>query len=50
MQWFVDGKKILTGPRIDLDAMQYGEVVGIVIGAELDGTNGESGEKGEESK
>lgn len=30
VQWFVDGKKNFKGPRIDIDALQNGEVVGII--------------------
>ncbi len=29
VQWFVDGRKNFTGPKIDLGALQNGEVVGI---------------------
>jgi choline transport protein len=29
VQWYVDGKKNFTGPRIDVDALQNGEVVGM---------------------
>ena len=29
VQWFIDGKKHFTGPRIDVDALQNGEVVGM---------------------
>ena len=28
-QWFVDGRKNFTGPRIDVDALQNGDVVGM---------------------
>ncbi len=28
VQWFVDGKKNFTGPRIDVEALQNGDVVG----------------------
>ena len=29
-QWYVDGKKNYTGPKLDVDAMKNGEVVGLV--------------------
>lgn len=29
IQWFVDGRKNYTGPQIDLDALQAGEIVGM---------------------
>ncbi|KAL5329343.1 hypothetical protein ACEPPN_002854 [Leptodophora sp. 'Broadleaf-Isolate-01'] len=29
VQWFVDGKKNFTGPRVNLDILQNGEVVGM---------------------
>ena len=29
VQWYVDGMKNFTGPRIDVDALQNGEVVGM---------------------
>ena len=29
-QWYVDGKKNYTGPKLDVDAMNNGEVVGLV--------------------
>jgi choline transport protein len=29
IQWYVDGKKNFSGPKLDLDAMQKGEVVGL---------------------
>ncbi|KAF7895867.1 hypothetical protein EAF00_005882 [Botryotinia globosa] len=38
VQWYVDGKQNFTGPRIDMDAMQHGEVVGIVVADETSGT------------
>lgn len=38
VQWYVDGKQNFTGPRIDMDAMQHGEVVGIVVGDETSGS------------
>jgi choline transport protein len=28
-QWYVDGKKNYTGPKLDVDAMKNGEVVGL---------------------
>jgi choline transport protein len=28
-QWYVDGKKNYTGPKLDIDAMKNGEVVGL---------------------
>lgn len=30
IQWFVDGRKNFTGPRIDKEALQAGQVTGIV--------------------
>ena len=29
IQWYVDGKKNYTGPKLDVDAMKSGEVVGL---------------------
>ena len=29
VQWFVDGKKNFTGPRINIENLQNGEVVGV---------------------
>ena len=29
VQWFVDGKKNFTGPRINVDVLQNGEVQGM---------------------
>ena len=28
-QWYVDGKKNYTGPKLDVDAMKNGEVIGL---------------------
>jgi choline transport protein len=28
-QWYVDGKKNYTGPKLDIDAMKNGEVIGL---------------------
>ena len=28
-QWYVDGKKNYTGPKLDVDAMKNGDVVGL---------------------
>jgi choline transport protein len=28
-QWYVDGKKNYTGPKLDVNAMENGEVVGL---------------------
>jgi choline transport protein len=28
-QWYVDGKKNYTGPKLDVDAMKNGQVVGL---------------------
>jgi len=33
VQWFVDGKKNFTGPRINVEALQNGEVVGMDPGS-----------------
>jgi choline transport protein len=30
-QWYVDGKKNYTGPKLDVDAMKSGEVVGLAL-------------------
>jgi choline transport protein len=48
VQWFVDGKKNFTGPRIDIDALQNGEVVGMEPEV-LDNKSG-SGSVGDDSK
>lgn len=29
IQWYIDGKKNFHGPKIDLDALQEGEVIAI---------------------
>ncbi len=29
IQWYVDGKKNYTGPKLDVDAMKSGEVIGL---------------------
>lgn len=29
IQWYVDGKKNFSGPKLDMDAMKSGEVVGL---------------------
>ncbi|TVY57353.1 putative amino-acid permease [Lachnellula cervina] len=29
VQWFVDGKKNFTGPRINIESLQNGEVIGV---------------------
>jgi choline transport protein len=29
IQWYVDGKKNYSGPKLDMDAMKNGEVVGL---------------------
>lgn len=29
VQWFVDGKKNFTGPRVNIENLQNGEVVGM---------------------
>lgn len=38
IQWYVDGKKNYTGPKLDLEAMKSGEVVGLAP----EPSNGES--------
>lgn len=45
-QWFIDGRKNFTGPRIDVGALQNGEVLGMEPGFEKD----EETSVGEESK
>ena len=37
-QWFFDGRKNFTGPRIDIDALQNGEVVGMEPSYSEDGS------------
>ncbi len=34
IQWFVDGKKNFKGPRVDLDALAEGQVVGMSVDSE----------------
>jgi len=34
IQWFVDGRKNFKGPRIDLDALQEGNAVGLTVDSE----------------
>jgi choline transport protein len=48
VQWYVDGKKNFTGPRIDIDALQNGEVVGMEPEV-LENMSG-SGSVGDDSK
>jgi choline transport protein len=48
VQWFVDGRKNFTGPRVDIDALQNGEVVGMEPGYSENGSAG--GSIGTESK
>jgi len=31
IQWFVDGRKNYTGPKLDMDAMMNGEVEGLDV-------------------
>jgi hypothetical protein len=47
-QWFIDGRKNFTGPRVDIDALQNGEVVGMEPGFSEDGSGTRS--IGDESK
>jgi len=44
-QWFIDGRKNFTGPRVDIDALQNGEVVGMEPGYSEDGSAGSLGEE-----
>lgn len=37
LQWFIDGRKQFTGPRVDIDALQNGEVVGMEPNLQEDG-------------
>jgi hypothetical protein len=39
MQWFVDGRKNFTGPRIDTEALQAGQFTGIVTDDSSDQVN-----------
>jgi choline transport protein len=39
VQWYVDGKKNYTGPKLDMEAMKNGEVVGLA----LEPSNAETG-------
>ena len=48
-QWFIDGKKNFTGPRIDIGALQNGEVVGMEPASE-DQSAGSLGEDSKEVK
>ncbi|TVY49114.1 putative amino-acid permease [Lachnellula occidentalis] len=46
IQWFVDGKKNFTGPRINMELLQNGEVVGVdPISALPDSSLEEQGKK-----
>lgn len=47
-QWFIDGRKNFTGPRIDIDALQNGEVVGMEPSYSEDGSG--AGSTGNASK
>lgn len=40
VQWYVDGKKNYTGPKLDMEAMKNGEVVGLA----LEPSNSETGD------
>ena len=39
-QWYFDGRKNFTGPRIDIHALQHGAVVGMEPGSEDGFVNG----------
>ena len=43
-QWFIDGRANFTGPRLDIDALQNGEVVGIAPGDSEDKSGSGSSE------
>ncbi len=49
-QWFIDGKRNFTGPRVDIDTLQNGEVVGVEQPYSEDMSGSGSGEYGDESK
>lgn len=40
-QWFFDGRKNFSGPRVDIDALQNGEVVGMEPTQSEDGSMGD---------
>lgn len=40
-QWYVDGKKNYTGPKLDVNAMENGEVVGLAPEPSNGGTAGD---------
>ena len=46
IQWFVDGRKNFRGPKVDLDARQTGDVMGLAVDSREDGSSGESSELG----
>ena len=44
IQWFVDGRKNYTGPRLDVEALKKGEIVGMApVESNAEGENGLSG-------
>jgi len=43
VQWFVDGRKNYSGPKIDLDALQAGETLAIPVEGVATGNSGENG-------
>lgn len=46
IQWFVDGRKNYSGPKLDMDAMKNGEVVGLAPEPSNGGTADEDLENG----
>lgn len=41
IQWIVDGRKNYTGPRLDVEALKKGEIVGMApVESHADGENG----------
>jgi choline transport protein len=49
LQWVFDGRKNFTGPRVDIDALQNGEVVGLQPSPSSEDGSG-SGSYGDDSK
>jgi choline transport protein len=50
IQWFIDGRKNFTGPKLDLAALQNGEVVGMAPDLSISSTATVSGEEETQKK
>jgi choline transport protein len=39
-QWFIDGRKNYSGPKLDVEAMREGEVLGMAVESHENGVRG----------